>query len=220
MNWRMNDPEIAPIDASTMLTTKRPAKITIITPKTVQPCPRTSSRLRESAASAPGVSNTTTGAVTDQIVSRIRPGTIRNTSPTPTPRPATSPATSSCPSTGVTEANSSPSDASTRPSCTSCTVLATMPAYQTAAPWLHSPSPTTSRPASQPETATAQRAQARHRRLQPRISTGVPGRTAAAIFATRRSGIRTQPCERAVPSGSASSGPSRPWSATRPGPPP
>ena len=52
-----------------------------ITPNTCQPLPRTSSRLRRSAANTPGRSSTTTGAATDQIVSRISPGTMSRMKP-------------------------------------------------------------------------------------------------------------------------------------------
>jgi hypothetical protein len=52
-----------------------------MTPNTFQPLPRTSSRLRPKAANTPGRSSTVTGATTDQIVSRISPGMMRNTKP-------------------------------------------------------------------------------------------------------------------------------------------
>ena len=50
-------------------------------------------------------------------------------SPTTTEIPTTKPTRMSGRITAVTEPNSSPMPASTRPSCTSCTVRTTMPAY-------------------------------------------------------------------------------------------
>ncbi len=64
------------------------------------------------------------------------------------------------------------------------------------------------------------RAAARPRQPRARVRTGVPGGTVRAIQLTGPLSIRTQPCERALPSGSAKLAPARPWIATRPGPPP
>jgi predicted nucleic acid-binding protein len=50
--------------------------------------------------------------------------------------------------------------------------------------------------------------------------TGVPGSTRAWSQARTALSARMQPCERAEPSGSTSEAGPRPWSATRPGPPP
>ena len=88
---------------------------------TVQPCPRTSSRERPNDSRAPRFSTTITGAITAQIVSRNRPGTISRMSPSAMPRPARSPATSSGTIDGETRENTSPSDASKVPSRASCT---------------------------------------------------------------------------------------------------
>ena len=74
-----------------MLTTRMIAKIATITPKTCQPLPRTSSRLRPSAAKTPGFSTTTTGEDTAQIVRMMRPGTMNRISPTTTEMPTTNP---------------------------------------------------------------------------------------------------------------------------------
>ena len=52
-------------------------KTTKITPKTCQPLPRTSSRERPKESITPLRSTTIAGAITAQIVSRIRPGTRR-----------------------------------------------------------------------------------------------------------------------------------------------
>ena len=50
--------------------------------------------------------------------------------------------------------------------------------------------------------------------------TGTPGWTLRASHAASRLSTRMQPCEAAEPSGSSRLAPPRPWSATRPGPPP
>ena len=58
-------------------------KATTIAPKTCQPLPRTSSRERPKEAITADFSTTITGAITAQIVSRIRPGTISRNRPMP-----------------------------------------------------------------------------------------------------------------------------------------
>lgn len=58
------------------------------------------------------------------------------------------------------------------------------------------------------------------RRGQRWMRTGVPGTTVRASHSTSAFATRTQPCDLAVPSGSARLAPPRPWIATRPGPPP
>ena len=79
-----------------------------ITPNTAQPLPFTSARLRPKESNGRVRSTTITGAITAQIVSRKRPGTISSTKPMPMAMPATMPATISGASTGVTERNSEP----------------------------------------------------------------------------------------------------------------
>ena len=82
-----------------------------IVPKTCQPLPLTSSRLRPKAARMPGRSTTVTGTATDQIVSRIRPGMMMRTNPIATPMPNRIDTTITGTRTGVTLLNSSPSEA-------------------------------------------------------------------------------------------------------------
>ena len=68
-------PEIPlPIAPRMPWTTATMMKTMTITPKTCQPLPRTSARERPKASMAPLRSTTITGAITDQIVNRIRPG--------------------------------------------------------------------------------------------------------------------------------------------------
>ncbi len=122
---------IAPIDPITIAATKTIAKIATSTPKTCQPLPLTSFWLRPSASNTPGFSSTTTGAATAQIVIRKRPGMMQRTRPIAIPMPATMPTRNNGNSTGMTTRNSSPADASRRPSSwTSCTAFTTMPANQ------------------------------------------------------------------------------------------
>ena len=98
-------PTIPPMIARTMKLTR---KITTITPKTCQPLPRTSSRLRPKDSSTPARSITITGTITAQMVSRKRPGMIRRTNPIAMPIPARMPTTSSGPMNGAAELNSDP----------------------------------------------------------------------------------------------------------------
>jgi hypothetical protein len=98
-----------------------------IVPKTCQPLPLTSSRLRPKAARMPGRSTTVTGITTDQMVSRIRPGMMMRTNPIATPMPNRIDTTITGTRTGVTLLNSSPSELSRWPSCRSRTSMTTMP---------------------------------------------------------------------------------------------
>ena len=104
-----------------------PANSATSVPKTGQPLPLTSSRLRLNACNADLRSITTTGAATAQIVIRIRPGMISAIRPIAIPSAPRKPTTKSDPTDGPAERRSSPTLPSTFPSCTSRTVSTTMP---------------------------------------------------------------------------------------------
>ena len=108
-------------------TTRSRTTTSMITPNTCQPWPFTSARLRLKAANTPGCSTTTTGAITDQIVSRNRPGTMSRTIPIPMPMAARIETTMSVSTTGETLRSRSPIELSRRPSMTSRTSWTTMP---------------------------------------------------------------------------------------------
>ena len=78
---------------STIPATMRIRNISTMSPKTFQPLPRTSSRLRENDSPAERCSRTITGMITAQIVIRKRPGTMRRMSPIVIASPARMPAT-------------------------------------------------------------------------------------------------------------------------------
>ena len=118
------------IASTTPPTMATPRKITTITPNTRQPLSRTHSRLRPKASNTPVRSITITGTITDQIVSRIRPGTISSTRPIAMPMPASRPAANSGAMNGAAELNSEPIVWSRRPSRMSTVASTTMPWYQ------------------------------------------------------------------------------------------
>jgi len=72
---------------STMPTPTRIRKTTTSTPRTCQPLPLTSSRLRPKAPITPSPSTTIEGAPTAQIVTRKRPGMMKKKKPIPTAMP-------------------------------------------------------------------------------------------------------------------------------------
>ena len=100
-------------------------KASTIAPKTCQPWPRTSSRLLPKASNTPLSSTTMDGAMTDQIVSRIRPGTMIRTNPIAIAMPARMPFRMSVPTYGAACEKSSPTVKSLRPSRTSWTSFTT-----------------------------------------------------------------------------------------------
>ena len=76
--------------------------VTMISPNTAQPCPRTISRERPKASPADLPSITITATSIDQIVSRKRPGTMRRINPMAIPIPARIPPTISAGKRGAT----------------------------------------------------------------------------------------------------------------------
>jgi len=118
---------LAPIARSTKLAIAVIRKTTMITPKTCQPLPLTRARERPKASIAPLCSTTITGAITDQMVSRIRPGTMIKARPIAMPIPARMPAPISGRITGQVSSTRSLTEESRVPSWTSRTRLTTMP---------------------------------------------------------------------------------------------
>ena len=83
-----SSPIASPIAPSTWVVMIVIRNAITIAPKTDQPLPLTSSRLRPNAPITPSPSTTIDGEITAQIVSRIRPGTISRMKPMPIAMPA------------------------------------------------------------------------------------------------------------------------------------
>ena len=102
----------------------------IRTPKTFHACPRTSSRLRPNDSKTPLFSRTIEGGMSAHQVRRIRPGTMRKTSPKAIPSPARIDAPRSGHTRGQTFEKVSLTPRSDRPSRMSATASTSAPVSQ------------------------------------------------------------------------------------------
>ena len=91
------------------------------TPNTFHAYPLTVRQLRPNDSSAPARPITISGMISDQNVSRIRPGTMIRMNPIPMPMLARMEATATEPMNGIAAERVARRSRSTRPSRTSCT---------------------------------------------------------------------------------------------------